>query len=84
MLNMSYSIGKQAGHETANRVSGEPYPRPYGDFVARIPGGGDEHECRRDGGLGDAEQEPDSQQAAVVYACSCQRDDGAPEECCEG
>lgn len=80
MLNMSYSIRKQTRHETANRVSREPYPRPHGNLVARIPCSGDEHECRRNGGFGDTKQEPNSQQTAVIHACSSQRDDGAPEE----
>jgi hypothetical protein len=84
MLNMADAVGQQTCDEPANRVSGEPDARAKGDLVARVPGGGDEHERRGDGGFGDTEQETHGQQAAVVDTCSSQSDDGAPEKGVDG
>lgn len=79
-LDVSDPVGEQARDESADRVPGEPDACAHGHLVARVPGRGDEHEGRRDGRLGDAEEEPHGEEAAVVDAGGREGDDGAPEE----
>lgn len=77
---MAEAKGDERGDEPADAVAGEPDARAGGDLVAGVPGGGQEHEGGRDGGLCDAEEEADGEEAAVVCAGGCEGDDGAPEE----
>lgn len=76
--------GEEACDETADGVAREPETCTDGNFITCIKAGGQEHECRGDGGFSGAKKETDDEKAGVVCTGCGEGYDGAPDQSVEG
>lgn len=84
VVDVADAKGEEGGDEAADGVAGEPDADAGGHLITGVPGGRQEHEGGRDGGLGDTQEEADGHEAAKVGACRSDTDNNTPEEGVEG